>query len=97
MLVRSRLRLLCLAIACLSLASCRKLSSSLGEPLRIEPIKSTTSISREYGNLVSVTSTTPNLALLWFERPDKTIVVVGVNMGGGTAALAGDVAVIPRN
>ena len=86
---------------CMGLTSCQKLEPDgtavkARRPLEIGPLKSLDAIPVEYGNLVGVTSTSviPNVAQLWFEKPDKTIVVVSVNfMKGG---LWGNYLLIPR-
>jgi|RhiMetdeSRZDD1v2_1073273.scaffolds.fasta_scaffold1546928_1 hypothetical protein len=96
MIRRIGIRLLGVVMVCLSLAACRKLPSSSNQPLKIEPIRSMAAISAEYGNLVAVTESSPNLALLWFERPDKSIVIVGVILGSNPS-LASEITLIPRN
>jgi len=83
--------LLCVVTLCMGLISCQKLGpddEAIRAPheLKIETLKSLDQIPAEYGNLVGVTtnSARPDDAQLWFERPDKTIVVVRVNfMKGG--------------
>jgi hypothetical protein len=88
--------LLGIATLCLASSACRKLSPS-PQQLKIEPITSTAAISAEYGNLVAVTSTNPTgtsqetWALLWFEKPDKSIVVVSVSLGVRRAGLANEI------
>lgn len=57
--------------------------------LKIEPLKALDAIPLEFGNLVGVSSDSskPNWAQLWFEKQDKTIVVVWVNfLEGGLHA-----------
>jgi hypothetical protein len=53
-------------------------------------------IPLDYGNLVDVTSDSsfPAWAQLWFEKADKTIVVVRVSWADG--AIQKNVTVIPR-
>lgn len=82
---------------CLASSACRKLPAGPQQELKIEPIRSTTAIPADYGNLVAVTSSSPTGALLWFEKPDKTIVIVGVTLGARRAGLADDIVVIGRN
>jgi hypothetical protein len=64
--------------------------------LKMETLSSQDAIPMEYGNLVGVTSdsTYPSWTQLWFEKPDKTIVVVKVIWTEG--ALQKNVTVIPR-
>lgn len=88
--------LLCGITLCLGALSCRRVSSGPTQLLKTEPIKSIDAIPSEYGNLVSVTSRSPTSALLWFERPDKTIVIVGIQLQGDDVSLAGRVAMVPR-
>jgi hypothetical protein len=83
---------------CLAGLSCRRLPDNpTHELLKTEPIASVEAIPAEYGNLVSVTERGPGSALLWFERPDKTIVVVGLVLQGDDAYLADRVALVPRS
>ncbi len=64
--------------------SCQKLPESnraVAGPLKVESLPSLDAIPLEYGNLVAVTSSSdnPGRAQLWFEKQDKTIVVVRVD------------------
>jgi len=86
---------------CMGLPSCQKLGPDeatlkVARQLKIEKLKSLDAIPAGYGNLVGVTSTSvrPDVAQLWFERPDKTIVVVSVNFIKG--GLWSDYLLIPR-
>lgn len=88
---------LCGLTLCLGLCSCRRISSAPRQLLTTESIKSIDAIPAEYGNLVSVTSRTPASALLWFEKPDKTIVIVGLELVGDNVSLADRVVVVPRS
>jgi hypothetical protein len=89
---------LCIAALCLGSLSCQRLPSNVSQPgqLRSEVLKTLDAIPMDYGNLVGVTcdSTYPNWAQLWFEKPDKTIVVVRVNWADG--AIQSSATVIPR-
>ena len=63
--------------------------------LTFEKVKFTDAIPLDYGELLAVTPTrAPHQAALWFERPDKTITVVRVNISVG--GVAGDALIIPR-
>jgi len=86
---------------CMGLTSCQKLEPDLAARraaslLKIETLRSLDAIPAEFGNLVGVTSTSlrPDAAELWFEKPDKTIVVVSVNFVKGS--LWGNYLLIPR-
>ena len=86
---------------CMGLTSCQKLEPDevalkATRQLKIETLKSLDAIPAEYGNLVGVTSSSyrPDIAQLWFEKPDKTIVVVSVNFVKG--GLWSNYLLIPR-
>ena len=71
---------------CMGLTSCQKLGPDAealqaARELKKETLKSLDAIPVEYGNLVGVTtnSQNPQWSQVWFEKPDKTIVVVSVN------------------
>jgi hypothetical protein len=72
---------------CMGLTSCQKLGPDMEalqaaqELLKKETPKSLDAIPVEYGNLVGVTtnSQNPEWSQVWFEKPDKTLVVVMVN------------------
>lgn len=85
-------------LLCLGGLSCRKIDRTSTQPLlKIEPIKSAAAVPSEFGNLVSVTQRDPTSALLWFERPDKTVVVVGLRLDGDNVTLSERVALVPRS
>ena len=75
------------------LTSCQKLPMA-GE-VRFEPVEFREAIPLDYGNLVAVTShpTYENWFGLSFEKPDKTITLVWVDIAAGQI---GRVASIPR-
>ena len=89
---------LCLAALCVGLLSCRKLPSAASPAgqLKSEVLTSLDAIPLEYGNLVDVTSDSsfPAWAQLWFEKADKTIVVVRVSWADG--AIQSNATIIPR-
>ena len=89
---------LCIAALCLGLFSCQQLPSNVPQAgqLKSEALKTLDAIPLDYGNLVDVTfdSTYPNWAQLWFEKPDKTIVVVRVNWADGV--IQSTATIIPR-
>ena|SRR5215467_15102585 len=74
---------LCLLALCLTVVSCKKLESTgPAGPLAAESTKFADAIPDEYGTLISVTQNpqTPGWFGLWFQKPDKTIVVTFVNV-----------------
>ena len=78
--------------------SCEKRSMGPGVhgALKTEPAKFTDAIPVEYGELagVVVNPNAPTWAALWFQRLDKSIVVIRVNTGDGR--MSDEVVVIPR-
>ena len=75
-----------LLLIALLTASCQKIGDERGS-LPLEKTAFENGISREYGELISVTFH-PERAyyVLWFVKPDKTIVAVGVNADRGSIA-----------
>ena len=78
----------CILAVCLAIASCKKLESDgprISGPLAFEPTKFADAIPDEYGTLVGVTqnSQSPKWVALWFQRPDKRITAVFVNIEEG--------------
>ncbi len=86
----------CLVLSCIFLLSCQKLQQAPPSTLKIEKMKSLDAIPAEFGKLVGVTISpvAPDLAQLWFEKPDKTIMVVKVEWMHGY--ISDQVLVIPR-
>jgi hypothetical protein len=83
-----------LALTALLTASCQKIEGSRG-PLSQEKIALNDAISLQYGELVTVTTHPKSGAyVLWFVKPDKTIVAVGVHAERG--ALSEQILTIPR-
>ena len=92
----NRLILACGLLLCLVGISCEK-SRALVRPeqkLSFETIKTQNSIPAEYGELEGVVVDSPNLARMFFEKEDKSLVVVTVNVADGF--LQDRVLVIPR-
>ena len=97
-MIRRSIVLLCGVILCLGLLSCRRISADAQRPpLKIEPVQAVDAIPAEYGNLVGVTQRDPNSALLWFEKPDKTIVILALTVRGENVFLSDKVVVVPRS
>jgi len=94
----SRIAIAALALTCLAVFACTKIEQAPppSGTLNMEVLKSLDGIPSEYGNLIGVTTSSayPDWAQLWFEKPDKTIVVVKVDWRKGR--ISGDVTVIPR-
>ncbi len=68
----------------LMIASCEKIEPQV---ISVEPDVfrfSMDDIPLQYGRLVSATSLTPFINILWFEQADQTIVAVRVNVSRGT-------------
>lgn len=76
-----------LVVVCLAAAACAKLPSSEGGggAGQVDASKLTDTIPLEYGNLIAATPNTydPRWVTLWFEKPDKTIILVGVLQSNG--------------
>ena len=86
----------CGLLLCLVGISCEKAQMPVRPELKLsfETIKTQNSIPAEYGELEGVVVDSPNLARMFFEKEDKSIVVVTVNVADGF--LQGRVLVIPR-
>ena len=88
----------CLILTCIISFSCKKIEQAPPPTatLKIEKMKSPDAIPSEFGKLIGVTMTSayPDWAQLWFEKPDRTIVVVKVQWG--TGYINNDVLIIPR-
>ena len=80
---------------------CQKLESDQpvvgANPLPVQAIGSLGSIPVEYGELVAVTHNpeSARFAWLWFEQPDKTIIVVSVDFE--RRQIQENVTIIPRS
>ena len=59
--------------------------------LTYEQVEFADAIPLDYGELVAITpsGSNPNMALMWFEQPDKTVVVVYVNVSRGGSSAGG--------
>lgn len=88
--------LLSLILACILGVSCQQIRPPARAELQLssEVLKAQNSIPLEYGNLVGVAVDSPGYARLFFEKPDKTIIVVTVNVAKGI--LQESMLVIPR-
>lgn len=79
----------CILAVCLGTISCQKRESlvypKVTGPLALEPAKFADAIPNDYGTLVGVTESArnPGWVGLWFQRSDKTITAVFVNIEQG--------------
>jgi hypothetical protein len=92
----NRLVLACGLLLCLVGIYCEKTQMPVRPELKLsfETIKTQNSIPAEYGELEGVVVDSPNFARMFFEKEDKSIVVVTVNVADGF--LQDRVLVIPR-
>jgi hypothetical protein len=92
----NRLILVCVLLLCIVGISCEKSPVRVPPELKLgfEKIKTQNAIPAEYGELEGVVLDSPNVARMFFEKDDKSIVVVTVNMADGF--LQDRVLVIPR-
>ena len=92
-----RVGALCILAACLLTFSCKKLEQpSTAGPLSFEPAKFADAIPDDYGALIGVTQNAkePAWVTLWFQKPDRTITAVFVNIEQGR--IFGKALTIPR-
>jgi len=85
-MIKKLLCAFCILAVCLAIVSCKKLESEgpkVSGPLAFEPAKFADAIPDEYGTLVGVTQNSPGWVGLWFQKPDKTITAVFVNIDQG--------------
>jgi hypothetical protein len=76
----------CILVAGLATVSCTKLESAgdkLVGPLAFKVASSANAIPEEYGSLIGVTQPRPAWTALWFQKPDKTLTAVFVNVEEG--------------
>ena len=75
--------LVALAVVCVAVLSCQKLPQPDRESgvEQLDTAKLADTIPLDYGNLIAATtnSTNERWVTLWFERADKSIVIVGVD------------------
>jgi hypothetical protein len=85
-MVRKPVGALCILAVCLMTISCKKLGPenlNVKGQLTYESAKFTNAIPDDYGALVGVTQNSPGWVGLWFQKPDKTITAVFVNIDDG--------------
>jgi hypothetical protein len=87
-MVRKPVSAICILAVCLVTVSCKKLETANPAPtgpLTFEPSRFVNAIPDEYGNLIGVTQnpSSPRWVGLWFQRSDRTITAVFVNLDEG--------------
>lgn len=86
-MARKSVGALCILAVCLVTVSCKKLPANLKEagPLTFEPSKFADAIPDDYGTLIGVTQnpTSPAWVGLWFQKSDRSITAVFVNIEQG--------------
>ena len=79
----------------IGMSACKKVEQpNVDRMLPIEEARMLDAIPLAYGKLVAITSDRPFVAALWFEKPDKTVVLVRVDLSAGN--LFRNVLTIPR-
>jgi hypothetical protein len=79
----------------MGMSACEKVERPTADKmLPFEEARMLDAIPLAYGKLVAITSSRTFIAGLWFEKPDKTLVLVRVNWSTGN--LYRDVLTIPR-
>ena len=79
---------LCILAVCLVTLSCRKVepvNATQAGQLKLNPTQFADAIPDDYGPLIGVTQNAENPAWvgLWFQKPDKSIAAVFVNINQG--------------
>jgi hypothetical protein len=87
-MIKKLVHAICILFVCLAIISCKKLESEepkMSGPLSFEPAKFTNAIPDEYGTLVGVTQNpqAPGWVALWFQKSDRSITAVFVNIDQG--------------
>jgi hypothetical protein len=88
-LARRTVGALCILAVCLVASSCKKrelINANVAGALKLAPTKFADAIPDDYGSLIGVTqnSDDPAWVSLWFQKPDRTITAVFVNINLGT-------------
>ena len=79
----------------MGMSACEKIEQGgFAGTLSHEEARMLDAIPLSYGKLVAITSVVEPFAALWFEKPDKTVVLVQVNYLKAT--MSGRVLIIPR-
>ena len=91
-----RVMLVCGLLLCIAGISCERPQMSIRPELKLsfETMKTSNSIPAEYGELEAVVSDGPHFARMFFEKSDRSIVVVTVNLEDGF--VRDQVLVMPR-
>jgi hypothetical protein len=81
-----RVCILAAFLAAVATVACTKLDAGpdkLVGPLAFKPAGVTSAIAEEYGTLIGVSQPSPEWSALWFQKSDKSIVAVFVNVQEG--------------
>ena len=97
-MLRKMLVVLCVCALSAGVISCQKLQRrEPGYALLVETVELRNAIPLDYGDLVAVFPhpMTRDLFVLWFQKPDKTITVLWVNLRSGS--IGQNIVTIPRS
>jgi hypothetical protein len=81
-----RVCVLTVFLGAVATVACTKLDSTsdkLTGPLAFKRAGSASAIPEEFGTLISVSQPRPEWSVLWFQKPDRSIVAVYVNVEEG--------------
>ena len=82
-----RVCILTALFAAVATVACTKLADAPNDklvgPLAFTLAGATNTIPEEFGTLIGVTQPSPGWSALWFQKPDKSIVTVFVNVDEG--------------
>ena len=81
-----RVCILAAFLAAVATVACTKLDSGsdkLVGPLAFKPAGATSAIPEEYGTPIGISQPRPEWSAIWFQKPDKSIVAVFVNVEEG--------------
>ena len=96
-MLRKMLVVLCVCALSAGVISCQKLQRREPGALLVETVELRNAIPLDYGDLVAVIPQpmTRDLFVLWFQKPDKTITVLWVNLRSGS--IGQNIVTIPRS
>jgi len=83
-MIKKTIKILPILFLGLLITSCEKIESQVIPGEAIDFSATMESIPLQYGRLVSTTSVSPYVNVLWFEQADQTIVGVRINPARGT-------------
>ena len=96
-MLRKMLVVLCLCALSAGVISCQKMQRREPGALPVETAELRNAIPLDYGDLVAVVPQpmTRHVFVLWFQKPDKTITLLWVNVRSGS--ILQNVVTIPRS